>query len=89
MKGEEFNNRIGQVVAKYLPLREGNEADVRKDVISHFLLRLAYCRTNEDRKWFIGQEKNLLKFRLESEPIASFIAANDLHYASVSNSTKY
>ena len=33
------------------------------DVISHFTLRLAYCRPN-DRQWFIQQEKELLKYRL-------------------------
>ena len=34
------------------------------DVISHFVLRLAYCRTEDLRRWFLTHETELLKFRL-------------------------
>ncbi|CAJ1963468.1 unnamed protein product [Cylindrotheca closterium] len=35
-----------------------------KDSISHFVLRLAYCRTEDLRRWFLAQEVALLKWRL-------------------------
>jgi DNA primase large subunit len=35
-----------------------------KDHISHFVLRLAYCRTEDLRRWFLAQEVALLKWRL-------------------------
>lgn len=35
-----------------------------KDWISHFVLRLAYCRTEDLRRWFLAQEVALLKWRL-------------------------
>jgi DNA primase large subunit len=38
--------------------------DSNKDWISHFVLRLAYCRTEDLRRWFLAQEVALLKWRL-------------------------
>ena len=36
-----------------------------KDIISHFILRLAYSQTEDLRRWFIAQECHLLKFRVD------------------------
>eukprot|EP00980_Cylindrotheca_fusiformis_P026623 scaffold16662_cov112-Cylindrotheca_fusiformis.AAC.1 len=38
--------------------------DPMKDSISHFVLRLAYCRSEDLRRWFLAQEVALLKWRL-------------------------
>jgi DNA primase large subunit len=40
--------------------------DPTKDWISHFVLRLAYCRTEDLRRWFLAQEVALLKYRLNN-----------------------
>ncbi|XP_063693915.1 DNA primase large subunit-like isoform X2 [Bolinopsis microptera] len=60
----------------------------RKDHISHFLLRLAYCRTEEARKWFCDCEKELFRLRLEEhrEEIYQFLVDNSLKFEEVGES---
>eukprot|EP01114_Cavostelium_apophysatum_P022533 TRINITY_DN8183_c0_g1_i1.p1 TRINITY_DN8183_c0_g1~~TRINITY_DN8183_c0_g1_i1.p1 ORF type:complete len:483 (+),score=120.49 TRINITY_DN8183_c0_g1_i1:63-1511(+) len=68
---------------KFLPLR-GTEG-YRKDIVSHFVLRLAFCRPN-DRKWFLTQECALLKARLSYYPggIQTFAEHNRLNFNLIS-----
>jgi DNA primase large subunit len=37
---------------------------VEKDIASHYILRLAYCRTEDLRRWFVKHESTLFKYRL-------------------------
>ncbi|KAI8620794.1 DNA primase large subunit Spp2 [Chytriomyces sp. MP71] len=39
----------------------------RKDHLSHFILKLAFCRTEDNRAWFVNHETLLFKYRFESE----------------------
>ena len=45
-------------------LQEDRPVFRENDNISHFICRLAYCRNEELRKWFITQETRLFNLRL-------------------------
>ncbi|CAB4068170.1 PRI2 [Lepeophtheirus salmonis] len=56
----------------------------RKDHLSHFILRLAYARTEELRRWFITQEMDLFRFRFQymsSTELEEFMKSNKLNYS--------
>ncbi|XP_060943494.1 DNA primase large subunit [Limanda limanda] len=63
----------------------------RKDHISHFILRLAYCQTEDLRRWFIQQEVDLFRYRF-NELIAKqkleFMHRNNLQYDTISVAEK-
>lgn len=63
----------------------------KKDHISHFILRLAYCRTEELRRWFISRETELFRMRftnLRGEALDTFFKINNLCYTSISDEEK-
>lgn len=63
----------------------------RADHISHFILRLAYCRTESLRKWFLARELEWFKLRFQqqsSKSIESFLKLNSLTYTSISAEEK-
>uniref|UniRef100_A0A8C3CKB2 DNA primase large subunit n=1 Tax=Cairina moschata TaxID=8855 RepID=A0A8C3CKB2_CAIMO len=47
----------------YRALAEDDYDARRKDHISHFILRLAYCQSEELRRWFLQQEMDLFRYR--------------------------
>jgi DNA primase large subunit len=43
-----------------------NLKDPKVDLASHFILRAAYCRTEDLRRWFLAQESLLFKHRIDN-----------------------
>lgn len=41
------------------------EATARKDLASHYVLRLAFCQTEDKRKWFLAHECELFRARFK------------------------
>lgn len=70
------------------------EADLqarKKDHVAHFILRLAYCRTEELRRWYIARELELFKMRfviMRGEAVDTFFKLNNLRYTNISDEEK-
>lgn len=82
---EQFNNVVKHALDKYLPLRHNNYEDIRKDTISHFVLRLAFCQ-QQHRQWFLSQEQALLEYRLKQSgvDVGEFLTENNMDYKHLS-----
>uniref|UniRef100_A0A8D8PA49 DNA primase large subunit n=1 Tax=Culex pipiens TaxID=7175 RepID=A0A8D8PA49_CULPI len=55
----------------------------RRDYVSHFILRFAYCRSEELRRWFVTREMELFRLKfsgLSSQDVADFIEDFDMDY---------
>ncbi|XP_041014299.1 probable DNA primase large subunit [Juglans microcarpa x Juglans regia] len=86
-KPEEMGQLVRDLWKANMTHPEASEV-VNKDIISHFVLRLAYCRTEDLRKWFLSMETALFRyrFRFESaEAQRALMAEFDLPYKAVSN----
>ena len=42
---------------------EGAAATALQDAVSHFTLRLAFCTSEENRRWLLAQETELFRLR--------------------------
>ncbi|KAI8370234.1 eukaryotic and archaeal DNA primase, large subunit-domain-containing protein [Blakeslea trispora] len=75
LRNKDLKTELPQVLEQHLPLRSNLSKSVdlyeerRKDHISHFVLRMAYCRSDDLRQWFIKQECTLFQYRFEQEPM--------------------
>lgn len=69
------------------------EDDLRKDITSHFILRLAFCGNDEQKRWFMQQEVDLFRYKLQkvsTEPyiIQRFLTDNNLEYIPITDVEK-
>uniref|UniRef100_A0AAQ5ZZH6 DNA primase large subunit n=1 Tax=Amphiprion ocellaris TaxID=80972 RepID=A0AAQ5ZZH6_AMPOC len=87
---EQYTKKLDQESKNLnFPYRSGpSEIEKRrKDHISHFILRLAYCQTEDLRRWFIQQEVDLFRYRfsyLSSKQKLEFLHKNNLQYDAIS-----
>jgi len=80
-KNAVANDTTGDPVAQILT--KFNLDNAAWDNLSHFVLRLAYCKTEELRRWLLQQESALFKYRFDTEKddtISTFLRDNDLAY---------
>lgn len=62
------------------------EETVRKDIASHYIVRLGFCLTEDKRKWFLAQECDLFRARFKamlSSDQRAFMDANALPFAAL------
>lgn len=63
----------------------------RADHISHFILRLAFCRSEDLRRWFLSRELELFRLRfsnLSSNNLKKFLELNKLDYVPITEEEK-
>ncbi|KAI4384225.1 hypothetical protein MLD38_002408 [Melastoma candidum] len=65
-KPEEVEKLVSDLWKLHMRLPQASES-LNKDVISHFVLRLVYCRTEDLRKWFLSLETTLFRYRFKLE----------------------
>ncbi|VDK20313.1 unnamed protein product [Taenia asiatica] len=84
--GKSFTLTSGQV--------KNIAEDIHRDVTSHFILQIAYCRSDTMRRWFVQQESDLFRYRFNlerassgytSEAVTEFLRANNLHFTSINS----
>lgn len=57
--------------------------EFQRDIGSHYLLRYAFCGTDENRQWFVEQEKRLFVERIKAlsiKDIATFINSHSQYF---------
>jgi len=97
--GEEYqkklNDDIKEINESYTTgRREQYRETVRNDILSHYILRLAYCRTEDLRRWFIHTECDYFRYRFLAEfsgkpkELNSFLSLNGLQFESVGDEEK-
>ncbi|XP_028721221.1 DNA primase large subunit isoform X1 [Peromyscus leucopus] len=92
---EQYQSKLEAEIRKLkFSYRENLEDEYeprRRDHISHFILRLAYCQSEDLRRWFIQQEMDLLRFRfsiLPKDKVQDFLKDSHLHFEAISDEEK-
>lgn len=83
LRGEELQRTIAAAEKEIMrPTGVWSEEELHRDECSHFLLRLAFCRTEELRRYFLSNEHELFKFRFSGQvgDVARFLRDNGMPY---------
>ncbi|XP_015572159.1 probable DNA primase large subunit isoform X2 [Ricinus communis] len=84
-KPEEMEKLVNELWKANMKHPQASEV-LNKDIISHFVLRLVYCRTEDLRKWFLSNETALFRYRfclLTAEPQRALLQEFGLPYKAV------
>ncbi|KAJ7632556.1 DNA primase large subunit [Roridomyces roridus] len=94
---EETKKVTGDQCDKYLQLKStlavgvDRDAQRRKDHLGHFVLRLAFCRSEELRRRFVQAEMTLFKVRYETDASTereAFLRSRDFNWVAVEQAEK-
>lgn len=86
-RGEDVESAVIDLWKKHMRTVQ-SDGQQQKDLISHFVLRLVHCRTEELRRWFLEMETALFRFRFRTESSESqkaFIEEHKLPYKAIAS----
>jgi DNA primase large subunit len=84
LKGTDLEKAIRKGRDDCMP---NTPAGMKKDRFSHFILRLAYCRSEDLRRWFLQNEVELFKWRFVNNPpdnMNEWLKGHSMNYAAIS-----
>ncbi|KAJ7423533.1 DNA primase large subunit-like protein [Willisornis vidua] len=87
----KLENELRKLKFPYRALAEDDYEARRKDHISHFILRLAYCQSEDLRRWFLQQEMDLFRYRftqLTDSLMQKFLEHVNLSFEAISEDLK-
>ncbi|CAF1108744.1 unnamed protein product [Adineta ricciae] len=63
---KELKDKLHHLKFIIFPTFTGTSSnDLQNDIISHYILRLAFCPSEEERRWFITHELELFRYRFQ------------------------